>query len=119
MPLKDAGGDTGGALGARFAQALSRDLDLSGYFRLLDPKTFIERPESSGTTAAEIDFVGWAAVGAQALVKGTVQVTGDGTIVQVRLFGVPDGRRSPGRPPPPGGERAAPAHKTADAILEV
>jgi TolB protein len=122
MPLKDAGGDANGALGTRFAQALSRDLDLSGYFRLLDPKTFIERPESSGTTAAEIDFVGWAAVGAQALVKGTVQVTGDGTIVEVRLFDVPGrqevakvGRRYTG------GRADVPrmAHKTADAILEV
>src|SRR5207249_1929700 len=36
VPLKNLGGDTGGELGARFAQALSRDLDLSGYFRLLD-----------------------------------------------------------------------------------
>ncbi|TMB50879.1 MAG: hypothetical protein E6J60_11370, partial [Deltaproteobacteria bacterium] len=47
VPLKNLGGDPGGELGARFAQVLSRDLDLSGYFRLLDPKTFIENPQSS------------------------------------------------------------------------
>ena len=59
MPLKNLGGDTSGALGARFARVLSHDLDLSGYFRLLDPKTFIEDPQTSGITAGDIDFVGW------------------------------------------------------------
>src|SRR5207247_3909969 len=81
VPLKNLGGDTGGELGTRFAQVLSRDLDLSGYFRLLDPKTFIENPQTSGVTAGEIDFVGWAALGAQALVKGGVTTSGDtGTV---------------------------------------
>src|SRR5439155_17892209 len=81
LPLKDIGGDAGGALGARFAQVLSRDLDLAGYFRLLDPKTFIEN-QTSGITANETDFVGWAALGAQALVKGGVSTTGDSVTVE-------------------------------------
>src|SRR5207249_10896626 len=57
VPPKSLGGDPGGALGARFAKALTRDLDFSGYFKLLDPKTFVENPETSGITAGEIDFV--------------------------------------------------------------
>ncbi len=89
VPLRDMGGDTGGTLGQRFAQVLSRDLDLSGYFRLLDPKTFIENPQASGITAGEIDFVGWATLGAQALVKGGVTTSGDTVTVEVRLFDVP------------------------------
>jgi len=48
VPLKNVGGDADGSLGTRFARVLSRDLDLSGYFRLLDPKTFIEDPQTSG-----------------------------------------------------------------------
>src|SRR5439155_1371099 len=89
VPLKNLGGDTGGELGTRFSQVLSRDLDLSGYFRLLDPKTFIENPQTSGITAGEIDFVGWASLGAQALVKGGVTTGGDTVTVEVRLFDVP------------------------------
>src|SRR5713226_5316754 len=89
VPLKNVGGDADGSLGTRFARVLSRDLDLSGYFRLLDPKTFIEDPQTSGTTAADIDFVGWATIGAQALVKGTVNAAGDAVTVEVRLFDVP------------------------------
>src|SRR5581483_5321786 len=120
-PPKDLGGDTGGALGARFAAALSRDLDLSGYFKLVDPKTFIENPQTSGITAPEIDFVGWAAIGAQALVKGGISVAGDLVTLEVRLFDVPGrhdvpqvGRRYTGSR----ADVARMAHKTADSILE-
>jgi TolB protein len=121
VPLKNLGGDDSGALGQRFAAVLSRDLDLSGYFRLVDPKTFIESPQTSGITAQDIDFVGWAAVGAQALVKGGITVSGDVVTVEVRLFDVPGrqdvgqvGRRFSG----PRSDLPRMAHKTADAILE-
>src|SRR5689334_7672244 len=63
-PLKNLGGDDGGALGKQFARVLSRDLDLSGYFKLVDPRTFIE-DQSSGISAEDIDFVGWGSIGAQ------------------------------------------------------
>jgi TolB protein len=121
MPLKNLGGDAGGALGTRFAQVMSRDLDLAGYFRLLDPKTFIENPQTSGITASEIDFVGWAALGAQALVKGGVTLAGDTVTVEVRLFDVPGRQDVPQASKRYTGARAdlpRMAHKTADAILE-
>ena len=89
VALKDQGGDGTGLLGGRFARVLSHDLELSGYFKLVDPRTFIENPQSSGITAGDIDFVGWAAIGAQALVKGGVTVAGDTATVEVRLFDVP------------------------------
>jgi TolB protein len=122
MQLKDLGGDAGGGNGARFAKILSRDLDLSGYFRLVDPKTFIENPQTSGITAAEIDFVGWGALGAQALVKGSVTLSGDALTIEVRAFDVPGrqevakvGRRFTGSR----ADLPRMAHKTADALLEV
>jgi TolB protein len=121
VPPKDLGGDAGGGLGARFATMLSRDLDLSGYFRLLDPKAFVEDPQTSGITAQDVDFVGWAALGTQALVKGGIAVSGETITLEVRLFDVPGrqevpqvGRRFSG----PRGDLARMAHKTADAILE-
>ena len=121
MPLKNLGGDTGGSLGARFAAILSRDLDLSGYFRLVDPKTFIEDPQTSGITASEIDFVGWGSLGAQALVKGAVSASGEAITVEVRLFDVPGRHDIPQVGRRFSGARAdlpRMAHKTADAILE-
>src|SRR4029077_13807641 len=89
--------------------------------RLIDPKAFVEDPQSSGFTAGQIDFVGWAAIGAQALVKGGVTVSGDTITVEVRLFDVPGrqevaqvGRRFTGART----DLPRMAHKTADAILE-
>jgi TolB protein len=120
VPLKNLGGDTGGFSGTRFAQILSHDLDLSGYFRLLDPKTFIE-DQASGITAPETDFVGWAALGAQALVKGGITVSGDAATVEVRLFDVPgrqDVPQASRRYSGPRDDLPRMAHKTADAILE-
>jgi len=121
VPPKDLGGDPGGALGARFAKALSRDLDLSGYFKLIEPKTFVENPETSGITAGEIDFVGWAAIGAQALVKGGISAAGTGIALEVRLFDVPGRKDVPQVSKRFSGGRddvARMAHRTADAILE-
>ena len=121
VPLKDLGGDPGGALGARFAKVLTRDLDLSGYFKLIDPKTFVENPETSGITAGEIDFVGWAAIGAQALVKGAISGAGNGITLEVRLFDVPGRRDVPQASKRFSGSRddvPRMAHRTADAILE-
>ncbi len=119
MPLRSLGGD-GGTLGAEFARVLSHDLELSGYFRVLDPKTFVENPQSAGLTAAETDFVGWAAIGAQAVVKGSVAGAG-GVTVEARLFDVPGradvaqvGKRYTGS----AADVPRMAHRTADAILE-
>lgn len=119
--LKNLGGDQNAALGQRFAAVLSRDLDLSGYFRLVDPKTFIEDPQTSGFNAAEIDFVGWAAIGAQAIVKGGITVTGDTVSIEFRLFDVPGrseiaqvGKRYSGAR----ADLPRMAHKAADGILE-
>ncbi len=120
VPPRNAGGDADGRIAAEFARVLTRDLDLSGYFRIIDPRTFIESRES-GVTAAETDFVGWAAIGAQAVVKGTVSTSGSGVTLEVRLLDVPGrhevaqvGRRYTG------GRDDVPrmAHKTADALLE-
>ena len=110
------------ALGQEFARVLSRDLELSGYFRVLDPRTFTEDPQTAGVTADTIDFAGWAAVGAQQLVKGTIE-SGAGTLtLEVRLFDVAErrdvadsGRRLQGSRP----DLPRMAHRYADQLLAV
>jgi TolB protein len=122
LPLKNLGGDDGGAAGQEFARVLTRDLDLSGYFRLIDPKTFVEDPQQAGLTAETTDFVGWAALGASEVVKGGVTVTGGTVRVEVRLFDVPGRKDVPEVGRAFTGARAEVprmAHKTADRILEV
>jgi TolB protein len=121
VPLKNLQGDADGALGKTFARVLSKDLDLSGYFKLVDPRTFIEDPQKSGITPAEIDFVGWASLGAQELVKGGITVEGDKVTAEVRLFDVPGRKDVPevGRRVS-GSRNDVPrmAHRFADQLLE-
>jgi TolB protein len=120
VPLKNLGGDADGALGKAFARALSRDLDFSGYFKLVDPRTFIE-DQNSGITAADIDFVGWGALGAQEVVKGGVTVEGDRVTIEVRLFDVAARKDLPEVGKKMTATRAdvpRMAHRFADQILE-
>jgi TolB protein len=122
LPLKNLGGDNGGTVGQEFSRVLTRDLELSGYFRLIDPKTFVEDPQQAGLTAETTDFVGWAALGASEVVKGGVTASGDGVKVEVHLFDVPGRKDVPevGRAfNGARGDVARMAHKTADRILEV
>ncbi len=117
VPLEHAGAVD--PLGQEFARVLSRDLELSGYFRVLDPRTFVE---GAGVAPEAIDYVGWSAIGAQELVKGTIETSGDTVSLEARLFDVTErrdvpeaGRRLQG----PRSELPRLAHRYADQLLEV
>ena len=88
-PLKNlgAGADTG-KLSEGIADAMVHDLDLSGWFKVLDRSAYIENPQQSGITLGTFDFQNWSTLGAEGLVKGGFSVQGDEIIVEVRLFDV-------------------------------
>jgi len=89
-------------LGERATDILNSDLSLSGFFALLDSKTFgeavIKPPpgETStgtgqglvGTSAGVIDFRGWANTGAEALVMGEVNYKDRSLTLEARLYDV-------------------------------
>ena len=107
-------------LGDRFAEVVSRDLDFSGLFRLLDRGSFIEDPQKSGVTAEEINFGDWSTIGARLLVKGTCSVHGDDLDLEARLFDVAERRQLGGKRYH--GSRAdvrRMGHRFADEILQV
>jgi len=118
-PLVPPAGGAANAFGVEFARVLSRDLEFSGYFRLLDPRTFVQ---GSGGAADAIDYVGWAAIGAQEIVRGTIETSGDTLTVEAHLFDVAErrevgeaGRRLQG----PRADLPRLAHRYADHLLEV
>ncbi len=79
-----ATGDT--VAGQNIAKVIRADLDRSGLFRTLDPKSFIEK--ISNINAAP-QFGSWRAINAQALVAGQVQSQPDGRLrVDFRLWDV-------------------------------
>lgn len=76
---------------------LANDLDFSGVCRPLDPKGFIENPQSMGLNASEIKFPDWKRLGADFLVRGSYQVQGSGIKFEGRLFDVVGARMIKGK----------------------
>ncbi len=79
--------------GERATDILTGDLNISGFFSLIDPKSFGEeapRPPS-GTDpsgAALIDFRRWTNVGAEALVLGEITYKDQTLVLEARLYDV-------------------------------
>ena len=95
-PLKHLSGGAPEAA-MRFADIVGRDLTLSGYFKVLDRAAYIEKPDSSGYTAEDINFDNWSVIGALALVKGAYTMEGDKLTLEVRLFDVYQRKQLTGR----------------------
>lgn len=70
------------------ADTMIHDLDLSGWFKVLDRSAYIENPQNSGITLGTFDFKNWSTIGAEGLVKGGFSVQGDEVTVELRLFDV-------------------------------
>jgi TolB protein len=89
-PLKNLGGATtdSARLSTGIADAMIHDLELSGWFRVLDRSAYIENAQTSGITLGTFDFKDWATIGAEGLVKGGFNVQGDEITVELRLFDV-------------------------------
>ncbi len=70
------------------ASMLSSDLDYSGVFSPLDPKGFLEDPQSMGLTPESIKYPEWRKIGADFLVRAGYQVQGGALRIEARLFDV-------------------------------
>jgi TolB protein len=88
-PLKNTGtaGDPQ-RISTGIADSIVYDLDLSGWFRVLDRAAYIEDPQKSGDTLGTFDFKDWSTIGSVGLVKGRFAVQGDELTVELRLFDV-------------------------------
>lgn len=72
--------------GRDVAGVVSADLERSGLFRPLDPRSFIQNLSASDT---QPQFGDWRQINAQALVTGSVKTQGDGRLrVEFRLWDV-------------------------------
>ena len=88
-PLKNLGANTADSsrISTGIADAMVHDLELSGWFRVLDRSAYIESPQS-GITLGTFDFRDWSTIGAEGLVKGGFSIQGDEIVVELRLFDV-------------------------------
>lgn len=117
-PPKSSAGAEGAA--AAFADIVVKDLDLSGLFKVIDRGAYIEDPQRSGVTADTIDFRDWSTIGAQALVKGSIERDGEGLVVEARLFDVVEGKQIGGKRYRAGDDELRRiAHRFADEIMQL
>ncbi len=75
---------------------LQRDMDLSGYFRLVDPDAFIE-PPGSDPRPGGFSFLDWDVPGAVVLAKTELVPLPDGWRLNVWVYDVPSRRKLGGR----------------------
>lgn len=73
-------------IAAKMATVIRQDLDLSGFFRVLDASAVSSDPASSGTTLDTIKWDSWTIIGAEALVTGGISVNGSELVAELRLF---------------------------------
>lgn len=95
FPIAIVAPSGGGEAGSQFATTLTRDLDLSGMFRILDPASFIDQGDA--TRVEEINFANWSSIGARLLVTSRASTSGDGLTIEARLFDVAEQRQLGGK----------------------
>jgi TolB protein len=84
----------GDPFGAQIAGVVRADLDRSGLFKVLDPKSFVEQVKDINTIP---NFGNWRVINAQALVTGQVQHQPDGRLrLDFRLWDVAGGSQMVG-----------------------
>lgn len=79
--LCDAGAS--GNINAQIASIISKDLQISGLFKVLDPASFVEQ---AGKCSApdKVGYSDWSVIGAEGLVKGEIRKVG--AAIEVRMY---------------------------------
>lgn len=80
----------GGAAEAEYSrkavELMSGSLDFTGYFKIMDRSVFLFDPQKNGVGAADINFQNWTVVGAELLITGLFEQSGDNIQMELRLF---------------------------------
>ncbi|MGB8930621.1 MAG: Tol-Pal system beta propeller repeat protein TolB [Anaeromyxobacteraceae bacterium] len=118
LPIAIAPFSPDGDAAAREAwETVRSDLNLSGVFKVLDPKGFLADP-AEGLAATTIKFARWGDVGADGLVKAKVAADGAGrTTAELHLYDVRAGRELLTAGLSGAGARSV-GHQLADAVLQ-
>ena len=66
---------------------ISRDLDISGYFEVLNQNAYIETPGKCGGPESVV-YTDWSVIGAEGLVRGVVEPSVEGVRIKLYLYDV-------------------------------
>ncbi len=79
-------GETGAV--REIPEVLARDLDISGYFEVLNPNAYVETPGKCADSPDGYAYSDWSVIGAEGLVRGVVVEDDDELKVQLFLHDV-------------------------------
>lgn len=74
-----------------FSDDLSRLLNLTGFFRIISKKAFLESPSQNAQLPERINFPDWSVIGAEYLVKGGFKYNQKDLVAEFRLYDVVKG----------------------------
>jgi len=95
--FKNMGGDGNHPeLSVDLAEVVANDLDLSGYFRIMDKAAFLEDKDKP-LKGPDIRFKNWSVIGAELLLKGGYVCIGRRVEIELRLYDVYLGRQILGK----------------------
>ncbi len=95
--FKDMGGDgKHPELSVDLAEVVANDLDLSGYFKIMDKSAFLE-DKNKPMKGKDIRFKNWSVIGAELLLKGGYACIGRRVEIEMRLYDVFTGRQILGK----------------------
>ncbi len=77
--------------GTVLTETVRRDLDISGWFDVMDPMAFLEDVQATGLRKGEFNMDDWRTIEAAGLVKAGYEVIGETLQVEVRVYHVVDG----------------------------
>jgi TolB protein len=99
VPLfkNQAGGPREEDSSRKAADLMASSLDFTGYFKILDRAAFLFDPQKSGVAATDINFQNWTVVGAELLITGIFEQSGDNVSMELRLFDTVRGRQALGK----------------------
>ena len=86
------GNPASAAIARRVQDALRRDLELAGFFKLIPPGSLFFDPAKEGMD--KVNFPNWEKVAAQGLVKTKATISGGKVTLDMRLYIVPKGKQA-------------------------
>lgn len=76
-----------GSVGKTLIKTLTRDLQISGYFKVLDPTSFVETPGKCNIDSG-LAYSDWSVISAEGLVKGDIALAGNTATIRLYLHDV-------------------------------
>ncbi|MCX8038769.1 MAG: Tol-Pal system beta propeller repeat protein TolB, partial [Candidatus Sumerlaeia bacterium] len=93
LPTFDSDGSPVVLKDNNFHEIIYNDLEMTGYFQRAKNQTFVEETHQSDLKKGQTDFAEWRRIGADFLLEGKYQISGDQLEVTAVLYTVASGKR--------------------------